>query len=200
MKQATPAIQPLSTGKQQQVIAQTQAYIEQAVKLFNIKNRKVEINFSLKGRAAGMYRVRHHAGWRFAEPQREIRYNSLIFSKYYNDNYNTTIPHEVAHYVSDIIYGLKKIKPHGKEWQSIMQTFGANAAVTASYDLSGIALKKQRFFKYQCRCKEHQLSTIRHNRHRTNATRYYCKACKQVLVATKDTTEPDKKDIYGCSP
>ncbi len=174
-------IPPLSTEKQQQVIEQTHAYIEQAVDLFNIKHNAVEISFNLKGRAAGMYRVRRHSGWHFAELKREIRYNSFIFSKYYDDNFNTTIPHEVAHYVSDIIYGLKNIKPHGKEWKTIMLAFGANTSVTACYDLSGIPLKKQALFAYQCRCKEHQLSAIRHNKIKKRHYRYYCNSCKQEL-------------------
>jgi SprT protein len=181
MNQATSIISALSTEKQQQVIEQTYVYIEQAVDLFNIKDKTFEISFNLKGRAAGMYRVRRHGGWHFALVKREIRYNSFIFSKYYDDNFNTTIPHEVAHYVSDMIYGLKNIKPHGKEWKAIMQAFGANTAVTASYDLSGIPLRKQTVFTYQCCCKEHQLSAIRHNKIKNRRYRYYCKSCKQVL-------------------
>ena len=97
MNQATSIISALSTEKQQQVIEQTYVYIEQAVDLFNIKDKTFEISFNLKGRAAGMYRVRRHGGWHFALVKREIRYNSFIFSKYYDDNFNTTIPHEVAH-------------------------------------------------------------------------------------------------------
>jgi len=181
MKPPTSVIPPLAIEKQQQVIEQTHVYIERAADLFNIKSKTVEISFNLKGRAAGMYRVRHHGGWYFAQVKREIRYNSFIFSKYYDDNYITTIPHEVAHYVSDMIYGLKNIKPHGKEWKTIMQAFDANPSVTACYDLSGIPLRKQTLFTYQCCCQEHQLSAIRHNKHKTNTNRYYCKSCKQVL-------------------
>ena len=174
----SPAIvQVLNTEQQQQVIDQTHRYINQAKQLFDIKSPAIEIVFNLKGRSAGMYRVKrnifHH--------RREIRYNPYIFSKYFDDNFKTTIPHEVAHYVSDIIYGLKNIRPHGKEWKAIMHAFGADDAVTANYDLTGIPLQNRAMFNYHCSCREHQLSAIRHNRIKNKRGQYYCNSCKQVL-------------------
>jgi len=177
MDKQTAIIQPLSAELQQRVIDQTQVYIELARDLLGIKQRPVEIKFNLKGRCAGMYRVYRHALYQ----KREIRYNAFIFAKYYDDNYETTIPHEVAHYVSDLIYGLKNIKPHGSEWKEIMHLFGANAAVTADYDLSGIPLRKRTLYTYQCECREHQLSSVRHNRLKRNRTQYYCSYCKSAL-------------------
>ncbi len=173
-------IQPLSASQQQRVIEQTHKYIKQASDLFNMKNRPVDIVFNLKGRAAGMYKV-SGSNSLFRKEKREIRYNPYIFSKYFDDNFNTTIPHEVAHYVSDLIYGLKNIKPHGKEWKTVMQAFSADASVTANYDLSGIPVKKQSLFTYSCNCREHQLSTIRHNRITKRRFKYSCKYCKQTL-------------------
>jgi SprT protein len=177
MDKQTDIIQPLSVEMQQQVIDRTRVYIELAQDLLNIKQRPVEISFNLKGRCAGMYRVYRHV---FSQ-RREIRYNAYIFSKYYDDNFKTTIPHEVAHYVSDLIYGLKNIKPHGREWKEIMQLFGANAAVTADYDLSGIPLRKRTLYTYQCDCREHQLSSVRHNRMKRSRSHYYCSYCKSTL-------------------
>lgn len=170
-------IEPLSAVQQQQVIDQTNVYIKQAEDLLCIKYKPVEINFNLKGRCAGMYRVHRQ----LCRQKREIRYNSHIFSKYYDDNFRTTIPHEVAHYVADVIYGLKKIKPHGKEWKEIMHLFGADASVTANYDLSGIPLKSKTLYHYHCNCRDHQLSSIRHNRINRNRGQYYCSYCKSIL-------------------
>jgi len=177
MKQQSVTIQPLSAEQQRQVIERTNVYIERAKDLLDIKIKPVEISFNLKGRAAGMYRVYRH----IYRQKREIRYNSYIFSKYYDDNFNTTIPHEVAHYVTDLIYGLKNIRPHGREWKEIMHVFGANAAVTADYDLSGIPLKNRTLYIYQCSCREHQLSSVRHNRINRNRSHYYCSYCKSTL-------------------
>lgn len=190
MNQATNIIAPLTGEQQQKVIAQTQLYIKQAQQLFKLKDKTVAITFDLKGRCAGMYRVKQSKGRIFRRAQREIRYNSFIFAKYFADNYATTIPHEVAHYVTDIIYGLKNIKPHGKEWKEVMQAFAADASVTADYDLSGIPLKKQSLFTYRCDCREHQLSSIRHNKIKKRRYRYYCSYCKQVLSFEKQTETP----------
>jgi len=181
MNQADNIISPLSGEQQQKVIAQTQDYIKQARELFDLKNKAVDITFNLKGRCAGMYRIRPRKGRIFSQQHREIRYNPFIFAKYFTDNYETTIPHEVAHYVTDIIYGLKNIKPHGKEWQAVMAAFDADASVTADYDLSGIPLKQQTLFSYRCDCREHQLTSIRHNKIKKRRARYYCNACKQLL-------------------
>jgi SprT protein len=177
MKQQPVIIQPLSAEQQQQVIERTNVYIERAKDLLDIKIKPVEINFNLKGRAAGMYRVYRQ----IYRQKREIRYNSYIFSKYYDDNFSTTIPHEVAHYASDLIYGLKNIRPHGREWKEIMQVFGADASVTADYDLSGIPLRSRTLYTYQCSCREHQLSSVRHNRINRNRGHYYCSYCKSTL-------------------
>jgi len=170
-------IQPLSTERKKEVIARTDFYIEQAKHLFDIekqiKNRPVEISFNLKGSTAGMYRVKQ----RF----REIRYNDHIFSKFFNDNLNVTVPHEVAHFVTDILFGLNNIKPHVKEWKAVMKAFDADATVTANYDLSGIPLKTLPSFTYRCDCQEHQLTSIRHNKITRRRYQYYCNVCKQLL-------------------
>ena len=190
MNQASNIITPLSDEQQQKVIAQTQAYIKQARELFALKDKAVTISFDLKGRSAGMYRVKQQGGRIFKRAQREIRYNRFIFAKYFDDNYETTIPHEVAHYVTDIIYGLRNIKPHGKEWKAVMQAFNADASVTADYDLSGIPLKKQSLFTYRCDCRQHQLTSIRHNKIKKRRYRYYCNYCKQLLHYEQEAKTP----------
>ncbi len=185
MQQPSANIVPLTAEQRQAVIDETLCYIRQAVELFDMKQRAVDISFNLKGRSAGMYRVKTKRARIFSRlksgQQREIRYNPYIFSKYFDDNFATTIPHEVAHYVTDVLYGLKNIKPHGKEWKTVMLAFGADASVTADYNLSGIPLKKQAVFIYQCDCREHQLSTTRHNKIQKQRYQYSCKYCNQIL-------------------
>ncbi len=179
-------IQPLNNEQQQLVIQETQAYIQQAADRFKVKNTTVDITFNLKGRAAGMYHVKR----KIFSQTREIRYNPFIFSKYFDDNFKITIPHEVAHYISDLIYGLRNIKPHGKEWKEIMQVFGADAAVTAAYDLTGIPLRSKTLHTYQCSCREHQIGAIRHNRIEKKGSTYICNLCKQALHFKQPAAEP----------
>ena len=184
MSKPSLIITPLSTERQQQVIKETQTYINQATGLFNIKHADIDITFNLKGRAAGMYRVKR----KIFSHKREIRYNPFIFEKYFDDNFKTTIPHEVAHYISDLIYGLRNIKPHGKEWKEIMQTFDADASVTANYDLSGIPRQKRTLYTYHCACREHQIGVVRHNRIKKQQGKYICNSCKEAIYIKQATT------------
>ena len=174
-------IEPLDQNRQQQVIEHTRHYIRLARQLFSINMPEIDIRFDLRGRSAGMYRVTGSGHIFSGSKRREIRYNSHIFAKYFQDNYTTTVPHEVAHYVSDLIYGLKNIRPHGKEWKAIMQAFGADDSVTADYDLAGIPQRRQTYHAYRCACRQHQLSATRHNRIRRRRGRYYCQHCQQLL-------------------
>lgn len=174
-------IQPLTAEQQQQVREHTRRYIKQAIDYFDLKEKTVEISFNIKGQTSGMYRVSRN----LTRYKREIRYNPYIFSKFFEDSYETTVPHEVAHYITDIMFGLNNIKPHGKEWKAVMQVFGADAAVTSNYDLTGIPVKKQSLFTYQCSCREHKLSSIRHNKIKLRRYKYYCNTCKQCLTFKK---------------
>lgn len=182
------SIQPLDSTQQQLVVDKTLSYIKKASNLFDIKETSIDISFDLKGHAAGMYRVRR----KILKTQREIRYNAFIFSKYFDDNLKTTVPHEVAHYISDLAYGLKNIRPHGKEWKTIMQAFNADDSVTANYDLTGTPQRIKTLYTYQCNCTTHELSAIRHNRINRNQRRYVCKNCNQTLSFTPESLNNQK--------
>ena len=167
-------VTPINAVQQQQVAVATRDCIQRAAALLDCMLQPVPVSFTLSGRAAGMYRVRHG--------QREIRYNPYIFGKYFADNLSTTVPHEVAHYATDVLYGLRNVKPHGVEWRAVMQLLGADPAVTCRYDLSGIPLVRQRRFRYRCACSSHTISTARHNRVSSGQARYLCKHCRMPLA------------------
>jgi SprT protein len=162
-------IQPICETQQQQVCVATNHLLQKARELYNVDFSIIPVNFDLKGRAAGIYRTHGN--------QRSIRYNPYLFAKYFDDNLVTTVPHEVAHYVTDILFGLHHIKPHGTEWRSVMQDFGIEPQVTGRYDLTGIPIRQQKRFDYQCGCSIHKLSTIRHNKIVKGKARYYCRYC-----------------------
>lgn len=181
MNQQVSFITPLSDIQKKIVIDETKRFIKKADNLFDLKEKNIDITFNLKGRAAGMYRIKMHRKFMFMHQKKEIRYNPYIFAKYFADNYASTIPHEVAHYITDRLYGLSNIKPHGQEWKAVMQAFDADPSVTANYDLSGIPLKQQTLFNYQCDCRDHQLTSVRHNKIIKRRYQYFCKICKQPL-------------------
>ncbi len=173
-------VDPINPQQQAIVVEKTRRYIQQAGEIYGKKFQPIDVRFDLCGRNAGMYRVQGRQRW--------IRYNPYIFSRYFDDNLNTTVPHEVAHYITDCLYGLRKIRPHGIEWKSVMRQFGIKPEVTGNYNLEGIPQRKQQRFTYQCDCSQHQISTVRHNRIVKNQAIYYCRHCKQAITETVVTT------------
>ncbi|MEN8206201.1 MAG: SprT-like domain-containing protein [Pseudomonadota bacterium] len=169
-------VNPIDQSQQYQVVAATRETVQQAGRLFEREFLLPTVRFDLSGQAAGMYRVRRR--------QQEIRYNPYIFGKYFNDNLANTVPHEVAHYLVDELFGARNVRPHGREWQAIMHRLGAEPAVTCQYDLSGIPLRRQRRFEYSCGCTTYAISTVRHNRVQDGKGSYLCRQCRQPLVYT----------------
>jgi len=166
-------VEPLSPEQRQRVLEATRAAIAQATILFGRKFAEIPVMFELRGQAAGMYRVR---GGR-----RVIRYNPYIFARYFSDNLANTVPHEVAHYVTDVLYGLRRVRPHGPEWRAVMRAFGAEPSATCHYDLDGIPVRRQQRFSYRCACATHSISSVRHRRIQNGRARYSCRRCQTPL-------------------
>jgi SprT protein len=167
-------VQPITPGHQRHIRDLTGEYIRRAGKIYNHELPLIPVSFDLKGRAAGMYRVQNR--------HRSIRFNPYIFAKYPDDNIASTVPHEVAHYVVDMLYGVTSVRPHGVEWQKVMLSLGAEPRVTGNYDLSGIPVRRQRRHTYQCACQMHQISTVRHNKIRLGKAHYFCRSCRTPIM------------------
>ncbi len=167
-------IQPIGQEQRERVLEKTRFYIDYAESIFNKKFSPVAVKFDLAGRTAGMYKVvgRHRC----------IRYNPWIFAKYYEENITGTVPHEVAHFAVDQVYGLRRVKPHGVEWQTLMAAFNADPGVTFDLDLSGIPQRRQLRHRYACPCQTHEVSTTRHNRILRGKAVYHCLRCRGKLV------------------
>lgn len=168
-----PNIKPITAEQQSQVIHFAHQYIELASTVYSRAFPVIPINFELTGRAAGMYHLHQH--------KRYIRFNPYIFAKYFEDNLHNTVPHEVAHYIADMLFGIKNIKPHGTEWKSIMREFGVEAKTRCNYDLDGIPQRQHRRFRYQCLCRHYEISTRRHNIIRRGERHYRCPICKSSI-------------------
>jgi len=172
-------IKPIGRLQRDQVLDQTRFFIRCAEDSYKQKFPAVDVEFDLSGRTAGMYKVvgRHRC----------IRYNPWIFAKYFNENLTGTVPHEVAHFAIDQVYGLGKVKPHGVEWQALMAAFGADPGVTFDLDLSGIPQRRQHRHRYCCPCQVHEVSSTRHNRVQGGRAVYHCLNCRGRLVFTRDS-------------
>ena len=171
----------LDLTQREQVIAQTTTFVKRAEQLFSCKLKPIAVQFDLQGQCAGMFKSEHGNNW--------IRYNPWIFARYFTDNLNHTVPHEVAHYVVHKLYGRRRVKPHGSQWQQVMVDFGVEPKVTFDYDLTGIPTRQQRRHPYRCPCTEHQLSTTRHHRALRGRGVYHCCSCKHKLVYCPEINE-----------
>ncbi len=174
---ATALIEPISAQLQQQVTARTAELIQTAAEYFQQAFPAIPVLYDLRGKAAGMYRIK--AG------QRVIRYNPYIFARYFADNLQHTTAHEVAHYVTDMLYGLCQIRPHGSEWKSVMALFGVPAERTASYDLQGLPQRQYQMFLYRCGCRQYELTSRRHNKVLRGQGHYSCRDCGDKLLFVK---------------
>lgn len=111
-----------------------------------------------------------------AKWQIQLNLNMLLENN--NEFIDEVIPHELAHLIVYKQFG--RVKPHGKEWQMVMeQIFTRQAKRTHSFNLPEQTQRNR--YAYHCQCKEHQLTTIRHQKIQRNQVQYYCKACNSEL-------------------
>lgn len=172
-------IERISPELQQSVIEATARYIKKAGDLYNKQFELIPVLFDLTGRSAGMYRVKNG--------KRQIRYNPYIFAKYFNDNIAETVPHEVAHYVTDRLYGLRSVRPHGKEWASVMRGFGVEPKRTCQYDLDGVPVRVFKRVDYRCSCMTHQVTSRRHSQIERGHAQFACRRCGESIVYAQTT-------------
>jgi len=168
-------IEPISEFQMRQVEAATELFVEKASQLYGRRFDSITVDFDLKGKCAGMYQVKGR--------KRRIRYNPWLFAKYFEDSLSDTVTHEVAHYVVDCLYGLRRVKPHGVEWKRVMVDLGAEPKATGSYDLTGIPVRRYAVFSYKCGCRTHQLTSLRHKKILQRRAQYCCQFCHGFLVA-----------------
>ncbi len=163
----------LCPRRRQQVCEAVTAWIDEAARRYSLSLPPLPVRFDLYGVVAGSYQVRGAS--------RLLRFNPLIFGRYFAENLRDTVPHEVAHYVVDVRYGRRRARPHGVEWRQVMTDFGIDPAVRHHFDLDGLDLRRQRRYRYRCGCTVHEVSTVRHRRMHEGRMVYRCRRCGQAL-------------------
>jgi len=169
----TDMITPISDRQRLQITQATNDCIARAGVIFDRDFAFVSVVYDLQGKCAGMYQIRG--------AQRRIRYNPWIFAKYFEESLTNTVIHEVAHYVVDCVWGIRHVKPHGKEWRETMVAMGAEPKATGSYNLSGIPTRQYRRYAYRCECKTHELTILRHRKIVERGASYRCQSCHSIL-------------------
>ncbi len=131
---------------------------------------RVEVTFKLRGHAAGE-----------ADPASgTTNYNAELLERYGDEFIRSIVPHEVAHVVAERIGG-RGVRPHGREWRSVMEYFGAEPSVSHGFETK--AARRLTLYPYRCRCGTiHRLSKRSHRRFRRGSVTYTCTACRAPLV------------------
>lgn len=129
-----------------------------------------EIRLDLRGRAAGQ--------WRLKQGIEILRFNPEAFIRDWQAHFPATVAHEVAHSLVFRRFGLKSTRPHGPEWQAIMNTLGFPPAVTHQTPLDG---RRSRIYFYKCGCRSHELGPRRHYLISRRGYRYTCVYCGDPL-------------------
>lgn len=147
----------------------------------------------------------------------EVRINPDFFKDEARakEQFEVTLPHEVAHAVVDFLYPLikptdglreltslmtrrgrlqRKVDPHGNEWRMVMGWYGfPNPEVRHQMSMDGVAVKKsaprERPFKYLCGCREHMMTLTLHERMQKGQKRF-CRLCRGRLVFHRQYGKP----------
>ena len=150
----------------------TNKLLDLASRHFAVELTTPRIRFDLHGKSAGQVRFARVGGC-------SVRYNAQLLLRHPGEFLAQTVPHETAHIVAFSLFG-PRISPHGREWRAIMTFFGALPERCHSFSVEGMQTRRLRRYDYRCACRNHQLTSIRHNRVRSGQV-YLCTKCGQPL-------------------
>jgi SprT protein len=152
--------------------------LETYIKAEEIWQRQFELprlQFDLRGLCAGRAYIHH------------IRLNSVLLVQNETDFIEATVPHEVAHLISHRLHGYR-IKPHGKEWKSVMLALGLNPTVYHNYAVPCDRVRRERRFTYACDCRSIQETARSHFKLQRGEIQYQgpCKYCGEAFKFMPD--------------
>ena len=135
----------------------------------------VRLRYDLKGGRAGTANSSKNL----------IRINYVLLKENIEHYIKQTLGHEYAHLITDNLWLsnlISKPTAHGREWKKVMRRLRLRPDRCHSYDTSNAGGKKQRQWKYYCKCpKPMTVSTTIHNKIR-KGRKYRCNKCKTQIT------------------
>ena len=142
---------------------------------FNREFPMPSVSYDVRGMKAGVAYLQKN----------EIKFNRTLLLENPEEFIRQVVPHELAHLIVYQVFG--RVKPHGKEWQAVMnQIFHLPADTCHQFDVQNVQGKT---FEYRCACQTHLLSVRRHNRIIREKVEYLCRKCKGKLVFVGESTQ-----------
>ncbi len=153
----------------EQLLARVEQCYQQAEAFFQRPFPRPSVTFALRGQKAGVAHLQDN----------HLRFNQHLYQENHHNFLQQTVAHEVAHLVAYRVFG-SGIKPHGREWQRVMQdVFSLPAKRCHQYVLK---LRQTLRYIYHCACPKQDFTfTAQRHARVLKGQRYRCKVCGQLL-------------------
>jgi SprT protein len=162
----------LDTGKRLQIVRLVGALYRVAAQHFDCNGETVPVRFTLRGLAAGQWRLRNGG--------ESLHFNERLFAAAPEQHMPDTVAHEVAHSVVYRRFG-RGLRPHGREWRMVMELLGCEPQVTHRTPPEILARTLNRHL-YRCGCRIHTLGPRQHGYAINGKRNYQCRVCGDRLV------------------
>lgn len=108
-----------------------------------------------------------------------LRFNPTLLSENRLAFLVDVVPHEMAHWLVHHLEEGHRVRPHGREWRSVMRNlYGLEPRTTHRFDTRSASPAP---YRYRCACRDHHFSRRRHALARAGQC-YICRQCRQTLV------------------
>ncbi|GAB3384348.1 SprT family zinc-dependent metalloprotease [Azotobacter armeniacus] len=151
------------------ILARVDACFRQAEAFFEHSFARPQVSLQLRGQKAGIAYPRENL----------LRFNAQLYQENREDFLRQTVAHEVAHLIAYQRFGAE-IRPHGGEWQRIMQeVYELPAKRCHDY---AVQRRRAIHYLYRCLCPagEFPFTAQRHSLV-LRGRRYLCRRCRAVL-------------------
>lgn len=168
----------------QKIMAAVNEAMEKARAFFNVDFPPPEVEFTKRGTTAGTATYAEHS----------VNFNLPVAEENPDEFLRVIVPHEIAHLISHKMYGTAG-HGHGKNWAYVMNNvYGLPADRLHKFKVQHHKTRKiRRDWVYQCGCRTHTLSTIKHNKFQEGRNSYHCRTCGGTLIFIGDSKELNKK-------